>query len=55
MIVKGAYTMLISDFYGNEINIKDSNNNFYEQVNLIGEINKSQYYMYSIKNLIKIL
>ena len=49
MILKQSTSIFISDFYGNKITIENSNDIFYEDGFLIGEINKNQYYMCSIK------
>ena len=49
MILKQSTSIFISDFYGNKITIENSNDIFYEDGFLIGEINKNKYYMCSIK------
>ena len=49
IILKQNNIIFISDFYNNKITVINSNGFFYEDGFLIGEINKNQYYMCSIK------
>ncbi len=49
VVLKEASTIFILDFYNNKITIENSDDIFYEDGFLIGEINKNQYYMCSIK------
>ena len=49
VVLKETSSIFILDFYDNKITIENSNDIFYEDGFLIGEINKNQYYMCSIK------